>query len=160
MPPLIYSYIIILKDANAYQEANARPVERIIHWLGTLFSPEDAAVGDDSLAIERGRGGSKLSHSHRTQFYFVMQSLTLWREIVGDLARLWITAERDLFDGRNPYRLRNTGQGLNRMQSAPRVQRAMGEILRKVKSEVTQPSTSMVGRGLQAMGFRPSGWVS
>ena len=70
-----------------------------------------------------------------------------------------MTAEEDLFDARNPYRLRNTGQGLNRMQSAPRVQRAMGDCLRKVKAEVTQPSMSMVGRGLQAMGFRPQGWV-
>jgi len=62
-----------IADSNAYQVANARPVERMIHWLGTLFSPEDSATGDDSLAISRGRGGSCLTHSHRTQFYFVMQ---------------------------------------------------------------------------------------
>ena len=34
-----------------------------------------------SLAISGGMGGARLTHSHERQYHYVLQSLTLWREI-------------------------------------------------------------------------------
>jgi hypothetical protein len=83
-----------------------------------------------SLAIDEGRQGSRLSHSHELQFSYVLQSLTLWSAIVRDLFRLWYLAEADLLAcAEQPYDLRNTGQGLQRVQESPRVYRAMHELL-------------------------------
>eukprot|EP00747_Dinoflagellata_sp_TGD_P093816 gnl/TRDRNA2_/TRDRNA2_165887_c0_seq1.p1 gnl/TRDRNA2_/TRDRNA2_165887_c0~~gnl/TRDRNA2_/TRDRNA2_165887_c0_seq1.p1 ORF type:complete len:183 (-),score=31.14 gnl/TRDRNA2_/TRDRNA2_165887_c0_seq1:69-617(-) len=49
---------------------------------------------------------------------------------------LWHLTEDDLLDPALRYRLCDTGQGLNRLQSAPRVSRTMHQILHKVQSEV------------------------
>ena len=66
------------------------------HWPGLLcwqteqlslcwaalpaFRPE-VAEEDGSLAIAGGLGGARLTHNHERQFHYVLQSLTLWREI-------------------------------------------------------------------------------
>jgi len=121
-------------DANSYLASNARPVAKMIQLLKKYFDP--SRPGKYSLELRGGRGGSKLSHSHSTQYTFVLQSLTLWREITASMYRCWFSADDDLLSQRNPYRLVNTGQGLNRMQSAPTVSRLMSSILSKVKSEV------------------------
>merc|ERR1719161_1300510 len=110
----------------------------MIEYLKARFGP-GAAPGVErewSLEISRGRNGSCLSHSHRTQYAFVLQSLLLWREIMGNMFVLWQQTEEDLLDASLRYRLCDTGQGLNRMQSAPRVSRMMHQILHKVQSEV------------------------
>merc|ERR1712151_1216611 len=113
---------------------NREPVERIIEFLKKKFNPSNE--GKWSLEIRRGMGGSCLSHSHRTQYTFVLQSLLLWREIMGNMFTLWLGTEGDLLDPSLRYRLCDTGQGLNRMQSAPRVSKMMKQILGKVQSEV------------------------
>jgi len=46
-----------------------------------------------------------------------------------DMFRLWTLAEDDLLEEGNYYRLRDTGQGLNRVQQCPRVSRAMHAIV-------------------------------
>jgi len=72
-------------DANAYLASNARPVAKMIQLLKKYFDP--MSPGAHPLDLRSGRGGSKLSHSHATQYTFVLQSLTLWREITAAMYR-------------------------------------------------------------------------
>jgi hypothetical protein len=123
-----------ISDHFAFQRFNREPCDRMIEYLKTSFSPSNDR--EWSLEISRGRGGSCLSHNHRTQYAFVLQSMLLWREIMGNMFALWQMTEEDLLDPSLRYRLCDTGQGLNRMQSAPRVSRMMHQILHKVQSEV------------------------
>ena len=115
-------------DNNAYLYQARDPVDRMITYLKELFpasSPTDAT----SLAIAGGEGGARLTHNHARQYAFVLQSLTLWREIANDMFRLWYLAEDDLLRSSNPYEQRDTGQGMQRVQAAPRTSRAMHQLL-------------------------------
>jgi hypothetical protein len=126
-----------VSDNASFLRSNRGPVDRMIHYLKAYFNPNvTPAAQAESLRIQAGVGGSKLSHSHEVQFYFCLQSLTLWREIMGNFFRLWHLAEHDLLDERNGYRLAQTGQGLQRCQAAPRVAEAMSDILHTVKQKV------------------------
>lgn len=122
-----------IADSNNYQAAAALPVQRMIEYLIEYVNPHDTS--DIDISISYGKGGSKLSHSHKTQFTFVLQTLTLWREITQQMFGLWRCAERDLLTARNYYRLCNTGQGLNRVQSCPAVSKAMHSILDQVQRQ-------------------------
>jgi len=122
-------------DYHNYIKYNRDPCDKMITFLTSHWKP-DVEDEDYSLAISYGRGGSCLSHSHQTQYYFVYQSLTLWREITHNMFKLWCLAEQDLLDHNNSYRLRDTGQGLNRMQSAPRISGAMHDIVSKVQRKL------------------------
>ena len=51
------------------------------------------------------KGSSKLSHSHSTQYAFVWQTLTLWREVSNRMYKLWIMADTDLLSTSSSYRL-------------------------------------------------------
>ena len=104
------------------------PIEKTIALLNAHFSA--ATCDGHSLAIVSGHEGARLTHSHERQFHFALQSLTLWREITHDMFRLWYLAETDLLSVATPYALRNTGQGLQRVQQSPRTYKAMQEILR------------------------------
>lgn len=53
------------------------------------------------------------------------QSLTLWREIVHDMFRLWCLGEEDLLSETARYKLTDTGQGKQRVQQSPRTFKAM-----------------------------------
>lgn len=66
----------------------------------------------------------------------VMQSLTLWREISHDMFQLWCTCDDDLLREGNYYRLSNTGQGLNRVQQAPKVLNLMHNILARCQRRI------------------------
>lgn len=123
-------------DNNSFLVGTRDPVDKMIHYLTTFFRPdhiEDAW----SLAISYGRGGARLSHDHTRQYHYVLQSLTLWREVLNDMFKLWILAEEDLLDPSNRYRLTNTGQGLNRVQAAPRVSSAMHRLLHQVQRNLS-----------------------
>ncbi|KAG8468358.1 hypothetical protein KFE25_013441 [Diacronema lutheri] len=118
-----------LGDNNAYMHQARDPIDRMIRLLCVHFpaaAPENASL---SLAIGGGEGGARLSHSHSRQHAFALQSLLLWREIAHEMFKLWCLAEADLLDGSSPYSLRDTGQGLQRVQPARRTERAMRELL-------------------------------
>merc|ERR1719474_34339 len=93
------------------------------------------ARGDRDLSIAYGRGGARLSHSHKAHYHYVLQSLMLWREILHDMFMLWCLAEDDLLEQGNRYGLRETGQGANRIQSCPRIGKAMRGVLRRVQRD-------------------------
>lgn len=98
-----------------------------------FLTPRSTTCTGYSLSIDEGAEGSRLSHSHELQFNYVLQSLSLWEAIIGDMFRLWYLAECDLLSEDQPYELRQTGQGLQRVQPSPRVYRAMHEILARTK---------------------------
>lgn len=111
------------------------PVDKVIDFLQTYFSA-DKIEESYSLSIVSGIEGSRLSHNHERQYYFVLQSLTLWRDIIDDMFRLWAMAEEDLLSEAITYSLQDTGQGMQRVQQSPRTYRAMQQILLRVQAKV------------------------
>jgi len=135
--------ILSIADNHTYLLQNRHSCDTMLQWLQQCFGGgKEPVSAAHSLAILGGRNGARLTHSHASQYAYVMQSLMLWREIIHDFFRLWVHTEEDLFDANNPYRLRNTGQGLNRVQSAPRVGKAMHNILHHCQSKVSQHRTA------------------
>ena len=115
-------------DNHSFLTANRDPVEKMIEYLTHFFRPDRIEPGYD-LSIAGGEGGARLSHSHEKQYFFVLQSLSLWREIAHDMFRLWCLAEEDLLSADTRYTLRDTGQGRQRVQQAPHLSMAMRNIL-------------------------------
>jgi len=139
-----------IRDSISYALANRHPVDRMIDYLHHFFRRDQPLDPKLSLQITNGQGGSCLSHTHSTQFQFVHQSLLLWREIQHNMFRLWKAADTDLL-GSSSYTYVNTGQGLNRVQSAPHVERVMSEILSTVKSKI---QSGWVGLSVVHLGDR------
>ncbi|KAH8094943.1 hypothetical protein BXZ70DRAFT_345786 [Cristinia sonorae] len=135
-------------DNHAFLRTNRDPCERMISYLKEYFHPMAAKDGKSSLAIRSGKGGARLSHDHAKQYAYVLQSLTLWREILHDMFHLWSLAEQDLLSENVPYRLRDTGQGLNRVQAAPKTSRMMHAILNRAQRSIG----SWVGSSVIHMG--------
>ncbi|KZO94329.1 hypothetical protein CALVIDRAFT_484402 [Calocera viscosa TUFC12733] len=135
-------------DNHAFLRVNRDPCEIMIGFLKKYFDPRDAKGENANLAIRIGKGGARLSHDHSKQYAYVLQSLTLWREILHDMFRLWSFAEEDLLAAASPYRLRDTGQGLNRVQPAPKTSRLMHSILHKAQQNIG----SWVGSSVIHMG--------
>lgn len=133
-------------DNNAYLTAFRDPVDKMIALLTSNFSAEEVEDGYE-LTITEGKSGSRLTHAHQDQYHYVLQSLTLWREIMHDMYRLWYLAEADLLDPENAYELQETGQGLNRMQQSPRTKRALEEILHNVKEKCNWVGDSTIHLG-------------
>ncbi|KAJ2726783.1 hypothetical protein GGI07_000294 [Coemansia sp. Benny D115] len=123
-------------DNHAYLRFNRDPCDRMIGYLGSLFDPKKPESNSLSLAILHGRNGARLTHSHESQFHYVMQTLTLWRELLHDMFMLWHHADSDLLSTKNTYRLKDTGQGLNRVQSCPRVSKSAHTILHRTQKAV------------------------
>jgi hypothetical protein len=125
-----------MKEAAVAAGAKAGPCDwQMIEYLTTHFSPGGAEAGYD-LSIAGGDGGARLSHSHEKQFSYVLQSLSLWREIAHDMFRLWCLSEEDLLARDTRYELRDTGQGQQRVQASTRVSKAMRNILHATQQKV------------------------
>jgi len=122
-------------DNHSFLREARDPIDKMIVYLTTYFSP-DQIEDEYSLAISAGTHGARLTHNHARQYHYVLQSLTLWREVTHDMFKLWILAEQDLLESGNQYRLKDTGQGLNRIQPAPRISKAMTGIVHKVQARV------------------------
>lgn len=71
----------------------------MIQYLTANFAPGVPAAPALSLAIQAGREGARLSHSHDRQYHYVLQSLTLWREISHEMFKLWWVAGACSFSG-------------------------------------------------------------
>lgn len=123
-------------DNHAFLRVNRDPCERMIAYLKEYFHPTQAKDNKRSLAIRSGREGARLSHDHAKQYAYVLQSLSLWKEILHDMFHLWSLAEQDLLSENMTYRLRDTGQGLNRVQHAPKTSSMMRTILHKAQQSV------------------------
>lgn len=121
-------------DNNAFLLFNRDPIDRLLRYFYAAFPKGEAPASPElSLAICAGRGGARLTHSHARQWQFVQQSLTLWREVTTDMFRLYALAEGDMLGRGAGYRLADTGQGLNRLQAAPNVARAMNGIVARAQ---------------------------
>ena len=75
-----------IADNNSYLLFNRDPVDRMVAHLHAFFRAECAEPGA-SLAIHGGMQGARLTHSHERQYHYVLQSLTLWREISHEARR-------------------------------------------------------------------------
>ncbi|KAG2500287.1 hypothetical protein HYH03_001865 [Edaphochlamys debaryana] len=131
----ILTCIYSLSDNNSYLLFNRDPIDRFIQFFHRYFKHDSHEPGY-SLGIQGGRDGARLTHNHERQYHYVLQSLTLWREISTEMFKLWYLAESDMLREGNTYRLCDTGQGLNRVQSAPQVGRAMQNILHRVQERI------------------------
>ena len=128
--PAIGQLVDSVKDYSILIDSFLRPVTVLLNMLETKFDPTKTDKASD-LSIRSGSEGSRLSHSHAKQYQFVSQSLRLWKEVLTYFMPLWLKAEEDLLAG--DYRLADTGQGLNRVQPAPRAASLMGGIVSKVQ---------------------------
>lgn len=124
-------------DNDSFLNSNRVPIDKVITYLQQFFSPSSIEEGY-SLSIVDGQDGSRLSHSHERQYYFALQSLTLWRDIIDDMFRLWAMAEEDLLSESVSYALQDTGQGYQRVQQSPLTYKSMQKILSRVQSKVNQ----------------------
>ncbi|CAE7605390.1 unnamed protein product, partial [Symbiodinium microadriaticum] len=143
-----------IADNNSYLSFNVKPVESALLLLRTHFDA-NLPPNDKNFSLELRRkapgrrlfssiygysskyfgSGALLSHDHKTQYTFVYQSLSLWREIMASMPTLWLMADIDMLV--ECYRLADTGQGYQRIQSCPRVSGEMRRILRHVQSTIT-----------------------
>lgn len=124
-----------LNDASSYLAFNRGPVDEAIRLLRTYFRPDSPESGY-SLAITVGVGGARLTHNHARQFQYVLQSMTLWREVLGEMNKLWSLAEADMLREGNEYRLMDTGQGLNRVQQSPKLGKAIHSIVARCQKRL------------------------
>lgn len=60
----------------------SRPIRRMIALLKSNWRPDRVhETKNAALGIISGQYGARLTHDHRTQFYYVLQSLQLWLEV-------------------------------------------------------------------------------
>ena len=149
---MVHSLLWVIVFMVAYLRLNCEPVQRMRDMLHQFFSAS-AVEKDFSLAISTGRAGARLTHNHARQFQFgkpptprcftpfsvvadavVDQSLTLWSIIMHDIYQMWYLADQDLLS--SYHVLRDTGQGLNRVQKCPSIGRAMSNVISRAQGRI------------------------
>lgn len=124
-----------LNDANCFSNDNVETTTRLLELLKEHFKPNEFSDATN-LTIDEGTDGSRLSHNHRMQYFFVLQSLSLWKNICRKMYVLWSIAEEDMLNPDEKYELRSTGQGLQRVQKAPQLYQAIQQVLNETKKEL------------------------
>jgi hypothetical protein len=130
--------LVSIGDNRSFLLDNHEPVRRTMQYLHEFFDPVHES-GDPlhCLAIDAGQDGARLTHSHRRQYAYVLQSLWLWKEVQRHMFRLWFLSDDDLLGERAiPYTMTDTGQGLHRVQDAPLVARSMRSILHRMQTAI------------------------
>jgi len=130
--------LLSIGDNHSYLRFNRDPCTAMIRLLKRFFSPSGFQNEQYSLAITADKDGSRLTHDHALQYHYALQTMTLWETILHNMYKLWHLAEQDLLDPKNPYVVKNTGQGLHRVQPCPRVSKAMRQILYNAQKKVGQ----------------------
>lgn len=80
-------------DANTFLVENRDPVEKMLRLLNAFFQPSGPVMVPEHpsykllLGIQSGYEGSRLTHSHSTQFAFVKQTLSMWKHVLDDFYR-------------------------------------------------------------------------
>jgi len=138
-----------ISDAFSVIHQNIRPVRRMLHLLENNFNPArpenhyslqlSPSYSFPRYSFSSSSEGAKLSHSHSTQYTFVSQTLRLWCEVHKNMHRLWVCADEDLLSTSTGYHLWNTGQGLNRVQSCPKVSKIMRSLLSQTQQAAGTP---------------------
>ncbi|KAG0318872.1 hypothetical protein BGZ99_005388 [Dissophora globulifera] len=131
-PDEIKTCLYSIGDNHSFLRTNRDPCDKMLKYLAMFFQPTSVEEGF-SLAIHSGRQGARLTHDHETQYWYINQTLNLWREIAHEMFYLWMLSDDDMLN--NDYRLRDTGQGLQRLQSCPAVSKAMHTILHKAQQK-------------------------
>jgi len=139
-------------DNTSYLNSNCKPVDYMITLLEKFFGVEGTEDTQWSLALYGGQNGSRITHSHARQFHYVLQTLTLWREIIHDMFRLWFVAEQDLLNPERQYKMRNTGQGIHRLQDSPETSKVMHGILFAVQQRLGHTEQGWVGSNVIHLG--------
>lgn len=114
------------------------------------YSSLSTSYNSSSSSSSSG-GGATLNHSHSTQFTFVWQTLQLWSKVMHHMHALWVCADSDLLSTGTSYHLYNTGQGLQRVQSCPKVAKAMRQLLVAAQQ---QTQSNWVGLSVIHLGDR------
>eukprot|EP00760_Papus_ankaliazontas_P034420 PhM_4_TR7180/c0_g1_i1/m.29963 len=129
--------IYSIADANQYATDNAECVFKFVSLLREHFNPDAPFAPEFDLGITEGESGSRLTHNHKDQFYFVQQTLTFWKNILLQMFSLWTIAERDILNGELPYVYEETGQGYHRLQrNSAATRAALQQVLDDTKQEV------------------------
>ena len=106
-----------IADMHQFTVQHTMPIDRMLRLIKTHFSPFRIERAEFDLGISASHSSqSRLTHSHAQQFLFVVQSLTLWRNLLDRFHDIWATAEREMLDPSNGYSLEDSGQGKQRIQ--------------------------------------------
>ncbi|KAL2313843.1 B box-type domain-containing protein [Schizosaccharomyces pombe] len=125
-----------LADHEAFLLANRNPVEKMRAYLHKFFNPHDTKNGSLKIGYMTG---AKLNHDHKTQFFYVDQSLVFWSCMMDQMFLLWLESDASLLDKHSRYFISDTGQGLNRVQLCPLVRSTVTRILSSVQKQQEIP---------------------
>ncbi|KNH05524.1 hypothetical protein XU18_3495 [Perkinsela sp. CCAP 1560/4] len=106
-----------IADIKQFDIENSQPIRDLLRRIKANFSPFRIESEELNLGILANSERSRLTHSHEQQFFFVVQTLTFWRNILDRFHGIWATAEAEMLDSTNSYTLRDSGQGLQRIQT-------------------------------------------